>query len=133
MVFAALITPSHLRGWWSVARAIVIPKVGGTWSAAWGEDEDAPDYTSAATIRVFETDSKLVLSDYRYTSKNGDLPFEADFETTFEIQPTESGCELIVTQTGFPTDAVADDFYAGCETGWNQSLDALEAFLNDQP
>ena len=117
-VFAALITPSHIRGWWSVSRAIVIPKTGGIWAATWGEDEDNPDYTSSATIKVFEPDQKLVLGDYQYVSPEGGLPFEANFETTFEIQPIGEGSRLTVTQAGFPTDPIADEYYAGCETGW---------------
>lgn len=55
-VFAALITPSQIRGWWSASRAIVIPKTGGIWCATWGENEDEPDYISSATIEVFEPD-----------------------------------------------------------------------------
>ena len=130
-VFAALITPSQLRGWWSVSRAIVIPKTNGIWCATWGEDEDSPDYASSATITVFEPDRRLVLSDYKYVSPEGGLPFEANFETTFEIQAIDDGAELTVTQTGFPADSVADEYYAGCETGWRQSLDGLERFLNE--
>lgn len=129
-VFAALITPSQLRGWWSVSRAIVIPQAGGIWCATWGDDEDTPDYISSATIKVFEPDRKLVLSDYQYVSPEGGLPFEADFKTTFEIQSHNDGSEMTITQTGFPADPSADDYYAGCETGWKQSLDALEQFLN---
>lgn len=132
VVFAALITPTQLRGWWSVNRAIVIPKTGGTWCATWGTDEDNPDYISSATIRVFEPNQKLVLGDYQYTSPEGGLPFEADFETTFAIDPDGSGSILTVTQTGFPADPVADEYYAGCETGWQRSLDALDAFLGNE-
>ena len=129
-LFAALITPSQIRGWWSVSRAIVIPKTGGIWCATWGDDEDAPDYISSAMIKVFEPDCRLVLGDYQYASPEGGLPFEADFETTFEVEPLGQGSRLTVTQAGFPADPIADEYYAGCETGWQRSLDGLEAFLN---
>jgi uncharacterized protein YndB with AHSA1/START domain len=130
-IFRALITPSHIRGWWSVSRAIVIPKTDGIWCATWGENEDAPDYTSSATIRIFEPNRRLVLGDYKYVSPAGGLPFDADFETSFEIEPVGSGSKLTITQSGFPTDPIADEYYAGCETGWQRSLDGLETFLNN--
>lgn len=130
VVFEALITPSQIRAWWSVHRSIVIPKPGGLWCATWGESEDHPDYVSAATIRVFEPGRKLVLGDYLYDSPKGDLPFEANFETTFELEPLVRGTRLSVTQSGFPTDPIADEHFAGCETGWHRSLDGLESFLN---
>jgi uncharacterized protein YndB with AHSA1/START domain len=133
IVFRALITPSQIRGWWSVRRAIVIPKTGGIWAATWGDNEDSPDYVSSATIKVFEPNRNLVLGDYQYISPDGGLPFEANFETTFEVRPKKEGTELTVTQTGFPVDPIADEYYAACETGWSQSLDALERFLDEHP
>jgi uncharacterized protein YndB with AHSA1/START domain len=35
-VFSYLHTRSAIRAWWGAARAIVIPRQGGTWTAAWG-------------------------------------------------------------------------------------------------
>ena len=129
-VFAALITPSQIRGWWSVNRAIVIPKTGGIWCAAWGEDEDVPDYTSSATIKEFQPEYRLVLGEYQYVSPAGGLPFEADFETTFEVKSLGEGSQLTVTQAGFPSEPIADEYYGACESGWQRSLDALENYLD---
>ncbi len=61
-VFALLHTPSAIRGWWGVARAIVVAEEGGVWAAAWGEAEGDPDYNSAATIRVFDPPRRMVLA-----------------------------------------------------------------------
>jgi uncharacterized protein YndB with AHSA1/START domain len=44
-VFRLLLTPSAIREWWGVSRAIVTPEQGGIW-VAWGEDEDDPDYVT---------------------------------------------------------------------------------------
>lgn len=46
-LFALLHTPSAIRGWWGAARAIILPKEGGVWIGAWGEDEDLPDYITS--------------------------------------------------------------------------------------
>ena len=36
--------------------------------------------------------------------KDRGFPFQADFETTFEIHPGEDGIDLTVDQVGFPND-----------------------------
>src|SRR5262249_18913872 len=80
-VFAALITPSAIRGWWGAARAVVIPRLGGIWAAAWGASEDDPDYVTTAIIRHFEPPRRIVFADYNYLAKSGPLPFEAPITT----------------------------------------------------
>lgn len=128
-VFAALTTPSAIRAWWGAARAIVLPEAGGLWAAVWGASEDDPDYVTVARVAVSEPPRRLVLDDYRYRAKSGPMPFKADFRTSFEIARTTTGARLTVTQSGFPCDPVADDFYRGCETGWATTLRQLAAFL----
>ena len=108
-----------------------MPKSGGTYALAWGDSEDDPDYTSAATIRDFEPGRRLALVDYRYDSKFGDLPFKADFVTEFLIESHPEGATLRVTQDGFPAGPEADDFYAGCETGWRDTFAGIRRFLGE--
>ncbi len=128
-VFSALITPSAIRVWWGVGRAIVLAEAGGTWAAVWGADEDDPEYTTVARIVAYEPPVRLVLADYRYRNKSGPLPFQADFRTTFAITPVDGGSRLTVTQSGFPVDSSADAYYRGCEVGWATTLRQLAAFL----
>ncbi len=128
-VFALLHTPSAIRAWWSAARAVVVPKTGGTWAAAWGEDEDDPDYVSTATMSVFDPPRRIVFTDYEYAAKAGPLPFEADFTTEFAVEPIEGGARLTVRQSGFPAGPEADAFYAGCEQGWRDTFDAVARFV----
>ena len=129
-VFALLHTPSAIRGWWSASRAVVVPKEGGTWAAAWGEDEDDPDYVTSATMSVFDPPRRIVFTDYDYVAKAGPLPFEAEFVTEFSVEPVEGGARLTVRQSGFPAGPEADEFYAGCEVGWRDTLAALAAFVD---
>src|SRR5262245_27948981 len=81
--FTIVITPSAIRGWWGAAQALVIPRTGGVWAAAWGNSEDDPDYITAAVIRHFEPPRRLVLADYNYLAKGGPLPFQVQFTTEF--------------------------------------------------
>ena len=128
-VFALLHTPSAIRSWWGVSRAIVLPQAGGVWAAAWGEVEDDPDYITVATIREFEPPHRLVLTDYRYRARSGPLPFRAEFVTEFVVRPHPEGAVLRVTQEGFPTSREADDFYAGCQKGWRDTFAGIRRFL----
>ena len=132
-MFALLVTPSAIRQWWGAARVIVLPEKGGVWAAAWGEDEDDPDYVSTAELVEFDEPRRLAMKYGKYFAKTGPLPFEFvdDSLTRFDIEPTEGGCILRVEQTGFPADAVADEFYAACETGWKNTFEGIRTFLAD--
>jgi uncharacterized protein YndB with AHSA1/START domain len=131
-VFALLITPSAIRQWWSAARAIVMPETGGTWMAAWGDDEDDPVYMTSSTLGTFDPPRRLVFEDYRYHSKEGPLPFQADFVTEFRIAPHDDGAVLRVTQDGFPPIPEAEEFYAACEQGWRATFAGIRAFLEER-
>lgn len=127
-IFPMLLRPSAIRGWWQADRAVVVPEAGGIWVAAWGPEEDAPEYVTSARIIEYEPPYRMVLGEYAYFAKSGPLPFEADFTTAFELQTCSPGCRLTVTQDGFPTDPAADEFYRACEIGWHNTLQALKSF-----
>jgi uncharacterized protein YndB with AHSA1/START domain len=128
-LFALLHTPSAIRAWWGAARAVVMPERGGTWAAAWGESEDEPDYITVATIQEFDPPRRMVLTNYRYRSKDGALPFEADFVTEFDVTATSTGSALRMSQDGFPASPEADGFYAACDDGWRATFAGIRRFL----
>jgi uncharacterized protein YndB with AHSA1/START domain len=132
-LFALLHTPSAIRSWWGVARAIVLAQPGGIWAATWGEGEDDPDYITVATIREFEPPCRMVLCNYRYRAKNGQLPFHAEFVTEIAVMPHPTGAVLRVTQDGFPSGPEADAFYAGCEKGWRDTFAGIRRHLASNP
>ena len=129
--FQLLTTPSHIRAWWEASYAVVIPGVDGIWLASWGDDEDAPDYVTAAHIDQWQPGHRLALDRYQYHAKTGPLPFEAEFYTDFVIQsdpgggPNSPSSLLTVTQRGFPDAASADDYHAACKEGWQRTLDNM--------
>lgn len=125
IAFELLVRCSHLREWWSTAYAIVIPQEGGTWTAAWGADPDRPDYVTSATISKWQPGRCLELSDYHYYASEGPLPFEPGFTTRFDIKPGMDGCRLVATQSGFPDDPVADDYFKACDAGWQRVLQQM--------
>ena len=128
-VFALLHTPSAIREWWSASRAIVNPARGGTWAAAWGEDEDRPDYVTTAVMRVFDPPRRIVFGDYSYFASNGQLPFDAQFVTEFSVAPHPEGAVLRVVQDGFPAGPEADAFYEACGKGWRDTFMGIRGYL----
>jgi uncharacterized protein YndB with AHSA1/START domain len=131
-LFGLLITPSAIRVWWEAARAVVIAQPDGIWTAAWGASEDMPDYTTAAVLSTYDPPRRLVMSQQRYQTKFGQLPFQADFVTTFEIEPHPQGAVLQAIQDGFPADAIADSFYAACAKGWRDTFGNIRRYIADQ-
>ncbi len=126
--FELLIRPSAIRAWWSATRVVIVPRQGGVWAAVWGADEDDPDFVTTAKIEVFDPPQRMLLCDYDYLAKTGPLPFDADFRTEFSVRPAGEGRSIVrVVQAGFPAGPEADDFYAGCEVGWRDTLAALQA------
>ena len=123
--FDLLLRPSAVRQWWSARSVIVVPRDGGAWAAAWGDDEDAPEYVTVACIAEIARPRVLVLDRYTYAAKHGDLPFQADFVVRFEIQPDGAGCQLHVEQCGFPDDAAADARLSACQRGWRETLGSI--------
>ncbi len=128
-LFRVLHTPSAVRCWWGAASVIIVPEVGGKFVAAWGANEDAPDYVTVATISVFEPESRIVMVDHYYTGKDGPLPFKADFVVEFVVEPHSSGALLRVIQSGFPGGPEADAHYAACETGWKDTFAGIRDYL----
>ena len=128
--FALLHTPSAIRAWWSAARAIVAPRRGGIWIAAWGPDEDAPDYVTAARIVAWDPPSRLRLGQFEYYRRDGQvLPFVADLETEFSVRPHDSGSLLRVHQVGFPDEQIADAFFAACQAGWAATFEGIQRYV----
>jgi RimJ/RimL family protein N-acetyltransferase len=123
--FELLVRPSAIRSWWQAERAIVLPGEGGLWCATWGDDEDRPDYATAARLRVFDPPRRLVLDRYRYRSRFGSMPFEAEFEVEFTLRDQGAGCVLAVAQRGFPLEPIADAHFDSCRQGWQDTFECL--------
>ena len=131
-MFAILHTPSAICRWWGASRAIVLPEANGIWTAAWGDNVDEPDYVSAFVIRDFEPPTRMFLGEAKYFAREGKPPFETTMTTEFMVESTAAGCILRVVQDGFPCDAIADDFYAACITGWRNTFAGIRNFVESE-
>lgn len=130
-VFDALITPGMIKKWWFANNAIVLPEEGGVYAVTWGDDTDNPDYISVAKIASFERPARLRLIDFKYKSKEGGLPFEASMDTEFRLKDLGDKTKLTVSQTGFPDEKIADEFYNSCVQGWIDTLTSLKKTVEE--
>lgn len=130
--FELLITPSAIRDWWSAERAIVMPEKGGVWMAAWGQNEDSPDYISAFTMTEYDPPKRILFTDAKYTAAGQKLPFDMKMTTEFLFEPVSNGSRIKVIQDGFPADPSADEFYAACEKGWKDTFKGIRRHLESK-
>lgn len=111
---------------------IVDPKPGGVWVGLWG-NEDSPDFITAGRMTVFDSPKRIVFSDFEYFARSGPLPFAANLTSEFTVKPIGPGKTLLrVVQDGFPLDSAADEFYAGCETGWHDTFAGIRRYLSSE-
>ena len=128
-MFRLLHTPSAICAWWGARTAVVLPEMGGYWTATWGDSDDEPEYVSGARLVEFDPPRRMTLGESRYFARSGPLPFEASFVTTFEVEPHPAGSVLCVTQDGFPDGSEADAFYTACETGWRETFAGIRRYV----
>lgn len=132
-LFGLLVTPSAVRAWWGAATVVILPEEGGYWTAAWGASADDPDYVTCARLVDFDPPHRLTMTEQRYFAKEGPLPFEADFVTTFEVERHVDGAVLRVIQEGFPDGPEADAFYQACVRGWKDTFEGIRHHLDARP
>lgn len=132
LVFDALISPSMIKKWWFANSAIVLPEVDGFYAAAWGADEDHPDYISFAKIIEIKPPYKLSLKYEKYFSKDGPLPFDAELDATFILEKLNKQTKLIVRQNGFPIDMAANEYYQACVKGWEDTFNSIKNILENE-
>ena len=129
-LFRALHTPSAIRVWWEASAVIVIPEPNGAFAAVWGDNEDDPDYVVTAVLSVYDPPHRSVFTDYRYYAKLKPLEFKANFVIQYRIYPHKNGARLFLTHSGIPSSSEADEYYRGCDTGWQHCLSNLHTLLS---
>lgn len=123
--FDALITPSLIKKWWLASGLIVNPRKDGLNITIWADD-DRKSYISEAKIKEFKRPERLLLTDIKYSSHKGHIPFLMDTNAEFVIRQNGDKVKLTLQQTGFPDDEESDDFYQACMADWEKTLLSLK-------
>lgn len=129
-MFEALITPKAIRDWWGASRAIVDPKVGGSWVATYGENEGESEFINTFKFLEFEPPRRMVLGDGVLIAKDQDSPFVMRTTTEFVVVPIPEGCSLTIMHTGTPTDTESEDFYESSLLGWQNTFEGLRRYFH---
>lgn len=129
-LFALLHTPGAIRQWWGASRAIVVPEVGGVWTAAWGAVEDDPDCLTMARVEVFEPPRLLRLVNYQSRCRDGTTSGSGGVVTEFAIRPDSGGAMLRLTQEGLSADEEREGVFATCGRNWRDTFTAIRYYLD---
>jgi len=128
-IYRSLVTPSSITHWWKAKSAIIIEEIEGIFVVCWGEEVDDPDFITVSKIVELIPNKKLNLEYISYKAKLGKLPFDSKMNVQFEIYKIDSSVsDLHVKQSGIPVDEIADDYYNGCVSGWENVLINIKTF-----
>src|SRR5687767_13718470 len=131
-MFKILVSPSAIRSWWGASTCIVDPKKGGSWVAAWGENERDSDNINSYSILEFEPPIRMLLGSSKYFG-GSNWPIKTSMTTEFIIEPGPAGCNLRIVQELSPADPLLDDFFDDCVLGWQSRLDSITNDLHNTP
>jgi uncharacterized protein YndB with AHSA1/START domain len=131
-MFEILITPSAIRSWYGAAKVVVDPKKGGSWIAAWGDDEDDSEYINALKILEFDPPNRIVLGEGKYIAGTA-WPIMTDIRTELILEPQPSGCFLRIVQDLTPHEPLLDDYFDACIAGWQNSYEGIRNYIHNNP
>ena len=129
-VIQAFVNAEMLRGWWSVERALVQPKVGGLYTLAWGVTEKGFAYVTTGSIQSYKPDSELVIGNLVYM--NPERMLFGPMSLTVKAAPSGSGTELYLCQDGYQQGADWDWYYEAVKSAWPAVLKTLKEYLEKQ-
>jgi uncharacterized protein YndB with AHSA1/START domain len=131
-MFTILTTPSAIRSWWGVSKALVDLREGGTWITAWGEAEEDSDNVTSFKIVELDPPRRFVLGSSKYIGE-GRRTLETDIRTEFHIESHPAGCNLRIVQTLAPHDPMLDDYFDACVLGWQNCFEGIRNYLHNNP
>ena len=126
-VIQAFTDTELLRGWWSVERALVEPKVGGLYTLAWGVSEKGFGYVSSGSIKSYDPESTLVVDNLVYM--NPERPLFGPMSLTVKATQNGIGTEVYLCQDGYQQGADWDWYYEAVINAWPKVLKNLKSHL----
>jgi len=131
-MYEVLTTPSAIRSWWGVSKAVVDLREGGTWVTAWGEGEEDADHVVAFKILELDPPKRFVLGASKYIVSS-QHPLESDMTTEFNIDAHPSGCNLRIVQELNPYEPWLEDYFDAFVAGWENCFEGIRKYLHLNP
>ena len=130
-MFEVLTTPSAIRSWWGVSRAIVDLREGGTWVTAWGEGEESSDHVTSFKIVELDAPNRFVLGSSRSITQGSTV--ETHITTEFRIDAYPHGCNLRIVVMLDTDDSFYDDYFDASVIGWENCFEGIRNYLHNHP
>ncbi len=131
-MFDILTTPSAIRSWWGATSVVIDARKGGSWVTASGEGEKDADYINSFAILEFDPPSRMLLGSGKFFTGNN-WPIQTNITTELIIEPQPGGCILRIVQELSPNDALLEDFFDACVTGWQNSFEGIRNYIHKNP
>ena len=128
-MFEILITPAAVRGWFGASTAVIDPRKGGSWVAAYGEGEGDRDFVNSFRILEYDPPRRLFLGAGKLLTENK-WPIATNITTDLLVEPHPGGCTLRIIQELDPHDALLDDYFDACIAGWQNSFEGIRNYLH---
>jgi len=128
-MFKILITPTAVRGWFGASTAIIDPREGGSWVAAFGAGARDTEFVSSFAILKFDPPKRMLLGSGKLFTENK-WPIVTNMTTDLIIEPHASGCTFRIIQELDPYDELLDDYFDACVAGWQNSFEGIRNYLH---
>ena len=128
-VIAAFIDANHVKGWWSVERSLIEPKIGGVYLLAWGITSEGIKYMNSGMIESYHPTSHLHLSHWMYV--NPERQILGPQQLKLDAAAISDGALLTLSQGPYPENAGADWdwYYEVVKDAWPFVVKELKTYL----
>ncbi len=129
VVFEVISRPEHVREWWS-AESDVQPTAGATGELVWADGDNPRAHVTPMTVVVADPPR---LFTFRWAHPAGETATDGNsLLVTFELEPSGSGTQLRLTETGFRERgwelAELEQTYHEHVTGWDTFVPRIAAY-----
>ncbi len=129
VVFEVISRPEHVREWWS-AESDVQPTAGATGELVWADGDNPRAHVTPMTVVVAGPPR---LFTFRWAHPAGETATDGNsLLVTFELEPSGSGTQLRLTETGFRERgwelAELEQTYHEHVTGWDTFVPRIAAY-----
>lgn len=128
-VLKAFLDPEEIKKWWGATRALVEPRKGGVWAAAWGEAGQGYLYVVTGVLKSLQPGKRLRLDPLVYFSYKSEVL--GPMRLSISVKEKAGKTRVSVRQDGYGTGPDWDWYYQSVFSGWKDTLGSLKQYLEE--
>jgi len=129
-VLEAFLDAELMKQWWGATRALVEPRKGGIWAAAWGEPGQGYRYVVSGVVKSLKPAKRLKLDPLVYF--NWERPVLGPMRLGISVREKDGLTRVSVRQDGYGDGPDWDWYYEAVVKGWRDALANLKEFLESR-